>query len=80
MLPSWKWQMWEPSFSMADGCIRVWLEMDDSYYYQMLSDLVGENIHNEYQLLHILKEMAKMKKEYVRVLHAIEAVRLSQTA
>ena len=63
------------SVSMADGCIRVWLEMDDSYYYQMLSDLVGENIHNEYQLLHILKEMAKMKKEYVRVLHAIEAVR-----
>ena len=35
----------------------------------------NRNIHNEYQLLHILKDMAKMKKEYVKVLHAIEAVR-----
>lgn len=63
------------SVSMADGCIRVWIEVDDSYYYGMLSDLVGENIHSEYQLLNTLKEMAKMKKEYVRVLHAIDSVR-----
>lgn len=63
------------SVSMADGCIRVWIEVDDSYYYEMLSDLVGESIHSEYQLLNTLKEMAKMKKEYVRVLHAIDSVR-----
>ncbi len=63
------------SVSMADGCIRVWIEVDDSYYYDMLSDLVGESIHSEYQLLNTLKEMAKMKKEYVRVLHAIDSVR-----
>ena len=63
------------SVSMSDGCIRVWLEIDDSYYYEMLSDLVGENIKSEYQLMSTLKEMAKMKKEYVKVLHAISAVR-----
>lgn len=61
--------------NMADGCIRVWLEVDDAYYYEMLSELVGETIDNEYQLLHVLKEMASMKKEYVKVLHAVEAVR-----
>ncbi|MBO5054985.1 MAG: stage IV sporulation protein A [Lachnospiraceae bacterium] len=63
------------SISMSDGCIRIWLEVDDSYYYEMLSELVGENIKSEYQLLSMLKEMAKMKKEYVRVLHAVDAVR-----
>lgn len=63
------------SINMADGCIRVWLEVDDSYYYEMLSELVGETVSGEYQLLHLLKEMAKMKKEYVKVLHAVEAVR-----
>ena len=41
----------------------------------MLSSLVGENIHNEYQLLSTLKEMASMKKEYSRVLSAVMSVR-----
>ncbi|MGN0366604.1 MAG: stage IV sporulation protein A [Suilimivivens sp.] len=63
------------SVDMADGCIKVWLDVDDSYYYEMLSEMVGENIDNEYMLLSILKEMAKMKKEYVKVLHAIDSVR-----
>ena len=41
----------------------------------MLSDMVGENIESEYQLLTVLKEMAGMKREYGKVLHAVEAVR-----
>ncbi len=63
------------SISMADGAIRVWLEVDDTCYYEMLSEMVGENIDNEYHLLSVLKEMAAMKKEYVKVLHAVDAVR-----
>lgn len=63
------------SIDMADGCVRVWLEVDDAYYYEMLSDMVGETIDNEYHLLSVLKEMAKMKREYVKVLHAVDAVR-----
>ena len=63
------------SIDMADGCVRVWLEVDDAYYYEMLSDMVGETIDNEYHLLSVLKEMAKMKKEYVKVLHAVDSVR-----
>lgn len=61
--------------NMADGCIRVNLDVDDSYYYEMLSDLIGEQISGEYQLLSALQEMAAMKKEYVKVLHAVESVR-----
>lgn len=64
------------SISMSDGCIRIWLDVDDAYYYEMLSELVGENINSEYQLLHVLKEMAAMKQEYTKVLHAVDAVRL----
>lgn len=63
------------NINMADGCIRVWLEVDDSYYYEMLSELVGDTITSEYQLLGVLKEMAAMKNEYIKVLHAIESVR-----
>lgn len=61
--------------SMSDGCVRVVLDVDDRYYYEMLSDLVGENIESEYQLLSTLRDMARMKKEYTKVLHAMEAVR-----
>ncbi|MDE7177099.1 MAG: stage IV sporulation protein A [Lachnospiraceae bacterium] len=61
--------------NMSDGSVRIVLDVDDAYYYEMLSELVGENIGSEYQLLTTLREMAKMKREYVKVLHALEAVR-----
>ena len=60
---------------MSDGSVRIILDVDDAYYYEMLSELVGESIGSEYQLLATLREMAKMKREYVKVLHALEAVR-----
>lgn len=60
---------------MASGCVCVTLDVDDTYYFEMLSDLIGENISSEYQLLSVLREMAQMKKEYAKVLHAVEAVR-----
>ena len=60
---------------MSDGSVRIVLDVDDAYYYEMLSELVGESIGSEYQLLATLREMAKMKREYVKVLHALEAVR-----
>ena len=60
---------------LADGCVKIWVQIGDCYYYQMLSEMVEEPIENEYQLLSSLKEMAKMKKEYAKVLHAIDAVR-----
>ncbi len=60
---------------MSDGSVRVVLDVDDTYYYEMISDLVGEQITSEYQMLAMLKEMAGMKREYVKVLHALEAVR-----
>lgn len=63
------------SIDMASGCVSVSLGVDDSYYYEMLSELIGESVSSEYQLLNVLREMAQMKKEYVKVLHAVEAVR-----
>lgn len=61
--------------NMSDGSVRIILDVDDAYYYEMISDLVGESIESEYQLLATLKDMAKMKREYVKVLHALESVR-----
>lgn len=60
---------------MSDGVIRVRMDVDDMYYYQMLSDMVGEEITDEYQLIGQLKEFAAKKKEYVKVLDALNMVR-----
>lgn len=61
--------------SLAEGTVRVSLEIEDAYYYQMLSELIGEEIADEYHLISTMRELAQMKKEYVKVLHAIQSVR-----
>lgn len=63
--------------SLSDGLVKIILDMDETYYFEMLSELTGESIHNEYRLLQVLKEMAMMKKEYGKVLFALESVRRS---
>ena len=62
--------------SLADGIIKIQLDVHDKYYYEMLSDMMEQKIENEYQLMKLLKEFAAMKKEYVKVENALEQVRL----
>lgn len=61
--------------NMADGSVRIILDMQESCYYEMLSELAQQSITSERQLADTLRELADMKKEYIRVLHAMEAVR-----
>lgn len=61
--------------NMSDGSIRVILDYDEKTYYEMISELTDETVENEYQLIQMLKEMAKMRTEYTRVQHAMESVR-----
>ncbi len=61
---------------LYDGIIRIMLDVDEAYYYEMLTEMVGESIADEYQLIHKLKEFASMKKEYAKVLDAVNMVRM----
>ena len=49
--------------SLADGTIRIVLEVEESYYYELLSEMMGQKVENEFQLMQILKEFAEMKRE-----------------
>ena len=62
--------------NLANGVVRVQLSMDDGYYYDMLSQMLGEQVTDEYQLLTKLKEYAAMKNEYAKVLEAVKDVRM----
>lgn len=61
--------------SLADGTIRIVLEVDEKYYYELLSEMMGQKVENEFQLMQILREFAEMKREYVKVEAALDQVR-----
>ena len=61
---------------LSDGVIRVQLDVEESYYYEMLTEMVGEPIADEYQLINKLRNFAAMKHEYAKVLDAVNMVRM----
>ncbi|MGN0251743.1 MAG: stage IV sporulation protein A [Oliverpabstia sp.] len=60
---------------LATGVIKVRMEMQEPYYYQMMSEMTGVEIDGEYQLIHTLRELGRIKDEYMKVKNAIESVR-----
>ena len=64
------------SMRMSDGRVELSVEMDESYYYQILSDYVGLPIEGEYQLMQTLGSLARMQREYEKVRNALAQVRL----
>ena len=62
--------------SMSDGCIQINFAVNEAYYFDMLSEMLGEDIKSEYDLLCLLKEISAMKKEYANVLSALQSVRM----
>lgn len=60
---------------MSDGSVSIQVDMDPKYYYEILSDCIGEPITGEYQLMKTIGELAKMRSEYRRVQNAMDSVR-----
>lgn len=60
---------------MENGTVKVNVEFDDSYYYRILSDLIGVEIEDEYQLISTIRNLADTKVEYDRVRNACDEVR-----
>ena len=63
------------SVAMDTGVIRIAVDMDDSYYYEFLSDTIGLPIKNEYEFISIMRDLARQKKEYEEVAAALNAVK-----
>lgn len=58
----------------SDGIVEMRLDVDDKYYYEYLTDITGEEIDNEYQLIHKLQNLANKKQEYEKVEDAMSSV------
>jgi stage IV sporulation protein A len=57
------------------GCAVYSIEMKESCYYQMLSELTGMEIPDEYELMEQLRTLSSMQKEYGKVIRAMDTVR-----
>ena len=60
---------------LSNGKVHIYIEVDEKYYYEMLSSMTGDKITGEYELMTLIKELTAMRKDYVKVQHAIDAVR-----
>lgn len=60
---------------MDTGEVDVKIQIRDSYYYDILSDLTGIPIKSEYHLIRTMKELAGKKKEFEEVSQALKDAR-----
>ncbi len=57
--------------SLADGNVNISIKLYDKYYYEMLSDMLGCDIHNEYDFMKEIKDMSETKKQCEKVSAAL---------
>ena len=60
---------------LSDGVIQFDIEPQEGYYYDVLTEMVGEEVGDPFQLMTLLKNYSGMKKEYEKVLNALDSVR-----
>lgn len=61
--------------NMQDGTVSVNVDFDEKHYYRILSDLIGEPIDGEYQLIATLRDLAARKAEFEKVATATNQVK-----
>ena len=59
---------------LSTGIIRVDVELKDSLFYQVLSNMTGVEINNEEELFSSIIEFSKVKKEYDKMAYALHEV------
>lgn len=60
---------------LENGVVNLVLDFEDSYYYEILSEMVGTTIEGEYDLIALLKELSGMRGEYESIAMACNQVK-----
>lgn len=61
---------------MDTGKVTVRIQFEAKYYYEVLSELTGAVIQNEYGLISVLRELSAMKTEYTQIKDAFADVKM----
>lgn len=63
--------------NMSNGVVRMDVTMKPNIYYDVLSELTGTSINNEYELINIIKDLSLKKNEFDKVKDALVDVNMS---
>ena len=61
---------------MDTGKVRIQIQYEQSYYYEVLSELTGTQIKGEYELISTVKELASMREELSSLKDAFTNVKM----
>ena len=61
---------------MDTGKVRIQIRYEQSYYYEVLSELTGTQINGEYELISTVKELASMREELSSLKDAFANVKM----
>lgn len=61
---------------LSDGTAEIRMEVAQKYYYENISELTGVEVHGEYELIRLIREMSAKKQEYDKVADAMQSVRM----
>lgn len=62
--------------NLKDGTVSLEITIPEQYYYEMLTNLLGAPVENEYDFLTMLKEVAGKRREYDHVADAMSSVKM----
>ncbi len=57
------------------GCVSVRVDIYETFYYQMLTELTGLQIAGQYELINAMKDLAKTRNEYEEIRDAFSMVK-----
>ena len=60
--------------SLSDGSVSITLTVADKYYYEYMSEMTGVPIEGEYQMISMIRDLARKKEEYDKVKDAMMQV------
>ena len=61
---------------MDTGRVKIQIEFEQKYYYEVLSELTGMEISGEYELMSMIKELSSMRGELRRIQDAFTNVKM----
>lgn len=59
------------------GSMVIDIKIENKFYFEMLSNMCGETIENEYQLVTLIKELTQRKMEFEKVSDAVSMVHIN---
>lgn len=59
---------------LSTGVIRILIDIAERFYYDVLSELTGQQISNEYELIMTIKNLSEKKEEFDKISAALEQV------